>query len=150
MATLLMVAITVVFAAVLYVIVMTYGDFIPRDPLGTFTCENREATDAERLTFSAFESSPRFDSCRLRIAPPGDAPNARAAKLWNITDISAPYVYDSTITLIIDDLGSEGRISQGDFVTITWTSTNPLSGEWTVSLLYAPSNNQIAMIAFTL
>jgi len=149
-ATLLMVAITVVLAAVLYVIVMTYGDIIPREPIGTFTGASKLNATSERLTFSAFNPSPSFDSCKLRIDPPGDAPNAGAPKLWNITDASTPYAYNSTITLRITDLGGDGRISQGDFVAITWTSTNPPSGQWTVNLLHEPSNNQIATITFSI
>lgn len=149
-ATLLMVAITVVLAAMLYVIVMTYGDIIPREPIGTYTGASRLNETSEKLTFSAFSPSPEFDSCKIRIDPPGEAPNAGEAKLWNITDTVTPFSYNSTITLTITDLGGEGKISQGDYVAITWTLVNPPAGQWTVSLLHGPSSNQIATITFSI
>lgn len=147
-ATLLMVAITVVLAAALYVIVLTYGDIIPREPIGTFTGASRNNATSEKITFSTFSPSPAFDTCKLRIDPPEDAPNAGAPKLWNITDTNAPFSYNSTIFLKIYDLAGDGKISQGDYVTINWSSVNPPYGEWTVNLLYGPSGNQIATITF--
>ncbi len=149
-ATLLMVAITVVLAAALYVIVLTYGDIIPREPIGTFTGAARNNETSEKLTFSAFSPSPMFDACKLRVDPPGDASDAGAPELWNLTDTDASYAYNTTIVLSIRDLGDDGTISQGDYVIISWTSENPPPGEWTVHLLYGSSSNQIAVITFYL
>jgi len=147
-ATLLMVAITVVLAAALYVIVLTYGDIIPREPIGTFTGASRNNATSEKITFSTFSPSPAFGTCKLRIDPPGEAPDAGAPKLWNITDADAPFSYNSTVFLRIYDLAEDGKISQGDYVTINWTSADPPYGEWTVNLLHGPSGNQIATITF--
>lgn len=134
----MMVVITVVLVAVLYVTVMTCGDVFPREPIGKFTGSSKLDATSERLTFSAFNLSPSIDSCKIGVDPPWDAPNAGAPNLGDMMDTSTLYACNSTFFLTIIVLGDDGRISQGDSVTIIWTSTKPSSGERTASVCTSP------------
>lgn len=148
-ATLLMVAITVVLASVLYVIVMSYGDIIPREPIGTFTSATRSTPNSEKLAFSSFRPEVKFLQCQLRIDPPGDAADAGASELWSFTDnLTTPYIYNGTVTITVTDLAQDGKISQGDHVTITWGSGYTPAGQWTVKLLHAATGNELATVSF--
>lgn len=150
-ATLLIVAITIVLAAVLYVVVMAYGEIISNKPIGSFTGVTRMDTNSEKLTLSSFTPIIRFDQCLLRIDPPGDDPDGGGAEQWDMRGgIGDPYEYNDTITVSAVDVGGEGRMSQGDYFRIVWDPDHVPSGQWTVTVIQASSGNGIAEITFTI
>jgi len=149
--TLLMVVMTILLSAVLYVVVMSFGGIVAHQPIGTFIGATKETQGFERLTFSSFSPEVKFERCKVLIDPPGDAPDAGAPELWNLTgNLTTPYIYNGTITLTIMDLGQEGKISQGDYIIIDWNHEVMPAGEWVVGLMVSNTDSPLATIMFTI
>lgn len=150
-AHLLMVVMTILLSAVLYVVVMSFGGFVAHQPIGTFIGATKETQGFERLTFSSFSPEVKFEQCMVLIDPPGDAPDAGAPELWTITEnLTTPYIYNDTITLTIMDLGGEGKVSQGDYIIIDWNPEVMPAGEWMVRLMVSYTGGPLATIMFTI
>jgi len=149
--TLLMVVMTILLSAVLYVVVMSFGGFVAHQPIGTFIGATKETQGFERLTLSSFSPEVKFGHCMILINPPGDAPDAGAPELWTLTEnLTTPYIYNDTIALTIMDLGQEGKISQGDYIIIDWNHEVMPAGEWIVRLMNAHTDTTLATIMFTI
>lgn len=148
--TLLMVVMTVLLSAVLYVVVMTFGGLVAHQPIGTFIGATKETQGIERLTFSSFSPQVKFEDCRIFIDPPGDEADAGAPIVWGLAEnYTTPCIYNSSVTFTIKDLAEDGKISQGDHIAIVWNDVMP-AGQWTVKLVYAPSGTALATIMFTI
>jgi flagellin-like protein len=118
-ATILMVAITVVLAAVLYVMVMGFGGGGNDDtPSGSLTYEKTGA-----LTY------------KVTIASIGAADVLRA-------DVT---LYNDTTEMTITWIGTGNYVTAGSYATIIFTT----AGAHTVSLLYEPTGNNIASVDIT-
>lgn len=149
-AQLLMVVMTILLSAVLYVVVMSFGGFIAHQPIGTFIGATKETQGFEILTFSSFSPEVKFEDCKIFIDPPGDEAHAGAPKVWDLAgNYTTPYIYNSSVTLTIKDLAQDGKTSQGDNTAIVWNDVVP-AGHWTVKLVYALSETVLATITFTI
>jgi len=143
-ATILMVAITVVLAAVLYVMVMGFGGPSSQTPTGAFTTATKVSAKEEKIMFGAISPEVKFIDCKLVV----DGPYA-VAGTWNMAT-GTSYTYengtvDANITYV--DLGADGKISVGDYITIAQTPLGP--GDWTVTLLYTSTGGSICAKTFT-
>jgi len=143
-ATILMVAITVVLAAVLYVMVMGFGgDGGNETPTGSFTeTENVNAT-AQKVTFGVLTPDTQIGDLKIVITL-GTASDTYA---WSGTAFASTTTNVATITgVAFTDLAADDKISSGDYLTLTKASA---SGTYTVTMLYVDSGDSIDDISFT-
>lgn len=139
-ATILMVAITVVLAAVLYVMVMGFGGDSNTTPAGQITkVESMGEVDigtegtpnkvnTYKLTLSAFSPDAKFSD--LKVSVEG-------------TQVTlAEYVSGAKASYYVD-LGGDGLVSQGDYIVIFDDKDSTFAGE-VVSILHIPSGGMIA------
>jgi len=152
-ATILMVAITVVLAAVLYVMVMGFGGPSSQTPTGAFTTATKVSATEEKIMFGAISPEVKFIDCKLVIDPADEDPAT-----WNMATSAsgAPWDFNTTapkLTVTYTDLGADGKISVGDYITITQTAPTGMvslaSGDWTVTLLYTSTGGSICAKTFT-
>ena len=136
-ATILMVAITVVLAAVLYVMVSGYGggDSVPT---GGFTTAEKTSTSNVDVKFAKFTPETKFSAVKFVV----DGPNGAARTFWwtdsNLTTpieiLNVDGTTDANITLT--DLGGDKIIGVGDYIGIDTNTATP-SGGWALSCLYS-------------
>jgi len=142
-ATILMVAITVVLAAVLYVMVMGFGgDAGNETPTGSFTMT--EALDAthQKVTFGVLTPETQIGELKIII---GTATFTGTAE-GNLTlsDGSLPTGI-SGISYV--DLADDDRISSGDYLSIGVTGA--ATGTYTVSMIFTETGDVVDDITFT-
>lgn len=144
-ATILMVAITVVLAAVLYVMVMGFGGEPSSVPTGEFkTPEKISDSDTERIyrvQVLSISEAKEIGDMKFSIAGDGktnvlgvtdgamDVPDANA----NVTGLTS---------VTFTDLNGDGKVSTGDYFTVTITpeSEGNTAVTYTVGLSYSPSS----------
>ena len=133
-ATILMVAITVVLAAVLYVMVMGLGD-ISTTPNGQITKVEKTGTGEYKLTLSTFSPSTKLTDIKVNVN--GTLFTSSDGKTW-VPD--KDYTYEITVT----DQAGDGKVSQGDYITVelAYGATVKLEGA-TVAILHGPSGGEI-------
>jgi len=133
-ATILMVAITVVLAAVLYVMVMGLGD-ISTTPNGQITKVEKTGTGEYKLTLSTFSPSTKLTDIKVNVN--GTLFTSSDGKTW-VPD--KDYTYGITVT----DQAGDGKVSQGDYITVelAYGATVKLEGA-TVAILHGPSGGEI-------
>jgi flagellin-like protein len=144
-ATILMVAITVVLAAVLYVMVMGFGGSSTQTPTGAFTSATKLSSTTEKILFGTISPDTKFVDCKLVV----DTPYA-AATTRNMADGVASWTDSGSANMTVSytDMGADGKISVGDYVTIT-ASAGLASGDWIVTLLYTSTGGSICAKTFT-
>ena len=119
-ATILMVAITVVLAAVLYVMVMGFGDGgADETPTGSLTV-TKNGTLNYTITLASISESGILDADVVVTYSP-----AVASGPTSLTNVVAG-----------------GAVQAGDYVTVVF----PVAGTYIVSLLYTETDNNIASI----
>lgn len=131
-ATILMVAITVVLAAVLYVMVMGLGGDTAVTPTGQVTnVEEITIEDVEvyKLTLSVFSPSTKFSN--LNVGGLVDGPLA-------LTEYKGGGLVAGTV-YFVDNTG-DGTVSQGDYLYIL---KRDVGDDKVVSILYMPSGGVI-------
>jgi flagellin-like protein len=158
-ATILMVAITVVLAAVLYVMVMGFGGGDSSSITGSFTSKVKEA-DKEVLQFGAFTPEIGGEKLKMVVAVTGPTGYIAtsgtfvwASNSWTSSATGLGPV-DVTKGISLNDLGNDGIISNGDKAVITHTSTTSddvPAGTYTitVTMLNANSGDSVNSIQYT-
>lgn len=133
-ATILMVAITVVLAAVLYVMVMGLGD-ISTTPNGQITKVEKTGTGEYKLTLSTFSPSTKLTDIKVNVN--GTLFTSSDGKTW-VPD------KDVTYGINVTDQAGDGKVSQGDYITVKLAdgATVKLEGA-TVAILHGPSGGEI-------
>lgn len=141
-ATILMVAITVVLAAVLYVMVMGMsGDDVDVTPTATWQDAEKVDADSAKLTYGTFgtETAPKDiaviitlpDDSTMTLKIGGDLTDGDT----DMTGVTAP------ITATYTDLNWEGNsIGGGDYITIDGLT---LTGVYEVQMFHIPSDATI-------
>jgi flagellin-like protein len=145
-ATILMVAITVVLAAVLYVMVMGFGGQGSSAPTGSFS-EKTKVTNGEKLTFAAFSPETAPSEIQVVLAGPSGT-----SVTYSLTDAGVASTTGTELTgvgISYTDLASNKIINSGDYLTVT-TSTGYSTGQYTVTILDASSGDKITDASFTL
>ena len=118
-ATILMVAITVVLAAVLYVMVMGFGSPANQTPTGSLT-STKTGTGAYTVSVASISKS----DVKLADTKVVITPTATGVTVYGLNSTT-----------------SVANILAGDYAQITGLT---VAGTYTVSLLYVPSGNAIA------
>lgn len=155
-ATILMVAITVVLAAVLYVMVMGFGGPSTQTPTGSFvgtpTSGTYNTVSGYKLTFGVISPSTKFTDCKVVVTKAGTPSVATTISLplgtgTGHNDISVPTTPASPVSLIWTDLAADNAISTGDYMTITGgVFATPLalpSSSYTVTILFTTTGGSI-------
>lgn len=157
-ATILMVAITVVLAAVLYVMVMGFGGEDQSSITGSFTGSEKLGTTQEKIRFGALSPSVDGSKISLRIDvawvegtdSKSDAATYKwSGSTWTLTHVKAlgPIVEISPIAF--EDLADDDTISTGDYFTITHASGTGTTYTITISMLNAASGALIDSIEYS-
>lgn len=122
--------ITILLTAMLFGGVADVGEDIQMFPFGTFTKVQKAAENTVRLDFGTFWPTPMFTDCKLVVSPPsGDR-----LLTWNLTELDGKIVAvddgaNDGFEPYVADLGGEGKVSLGDFVTLK--ADEPMErGEW--------------------
>lgn len=135
-ATILMVAITVVLAAVLYVMVMGLGD-ISTTPNGQITKVEKTGTGEYKLTLSTFSPSTKLTDIKVNVN--GTLFTSSDGKTW-VPD--KDYTYKITVT--VTDQAGDGKVSQGDYITVKLADGATVApSSFTVAILHGPSGGEI-------
>jgi flagellin-like protein len=152
-ATILMVAITVVLAAVLYVMVMGFGTTGNQTPQGSFVGTPTNQTQGYRLQFGVITPATTWNSCKLSLV----GTTASAASPASITLASGTATVTvamgligatKTYTVVITDLAADGVISQGDYVIVT-SSGGYAAGTYTLNVLFTSTGGSICSQSWT-
>ncbi len=143
-ATILMVAITVVLAAVLYVMVMGFGGTSSSAPTGSVAAVEKVDTDELRFTFGSFSKETQFSDCKVTFGFNG------AMETAEVMDSSIP-TFDLngvTCTITYTDLGADGKISMGDYLTVKGDA-DLTPGEYTCTILWGQDGSTIGTKSIT-
>ena len=151
-ATILMVAITVVLAAVLYVMVMGFGGTQTSTPTGSFTVA--AGTTSGTVTFAQINPTVKYTDCKITVLD--NTVGTNGIIVTNAMTAAAGATTAPMTTGAVQVAGAgfnpsqNGQISVGD----TLKSTNSAGTEfvaghtYTVQLLYIPSGGVIASKTF--
>ncbi len=155
-ATILMVAITVVLAAVLYVMVLGFGGTTSQTPTSSIT--KSSVTYGVKYTFAPMsKDTPWSDVTILLQDQSGNTATWSPATtdLDNATTAKKPFaaVALGSITNVwcnITDLAGNGYVNQGDFVTFQTGSVSIFSSAitYTVTVMHDPSSAEICHASF--
>ncbi len=144
-ATILMVAITVVLAAVLYVMVLGFGTTTNNTPAATYSKDT--ISNGKLITFvSITNKEVSWDDLTIQVTNSNGsgAYLPTKAALTGAAGVSQPLSgsgVQGDIRIVVTDLAGNGVISGGD--TISLTGTSGISGAYTVNFLYEPTGERI-------
>lgn len=150
-ATILMVAITVVLAAVLYVMVMGFGGTSSSAPSGAIAASEKLSAQDLKFTFGAFSKETQFTDCKLIIGLDGALSDAEVIAFGTTDSQAFTVAATDDYTVSYFDLADDGKISQGDYITLSLTAANTdlPEGEYTVTLLWAQDGSTIDSSSIT-
>jgi flagellin-like protein len=147
-ATILMVAITVVLAAVLYVMVMGFGGPTTTTPTGSFVAAEKHSATAERIRFGVITPDTPPSSLKIVIENPEGVTKTFT---WNANGYWENNTADDVnlgIKLNYTDLAANNIINTGDYFYIDFPSSGSITGVYRVTMLYAPTGAVIDDITF--
>ena len=153
-ATILMVAITVVLAAVLYVMVIGFGGTSDTAPSGSFASLKQTTLDAgtdtwsATLTFSRFNPSPPLLDLRIILTN-----NSDSTDVVTLTMVSAPTATTSAMTVsgatsaTYTDLAFAGNeVNSGDSIVVFGLNRQTT---YTISVFHIPSSETCTLAGGT-
>lgn len=153
-ATILMVAITVVLAAVLYVMVLGFGTDTSQTPTSSFSKDS--ITNGWRFTFATVNEDVSWDDITVTIISGASVwtwTNLTAADLDGDTAIMKNYgdvtAGGLTVTLKILDLTGNGKVNGGDYIELTSTPNFSASSDYNLRMMYEPTNQPMVSTTFS-
>ena len=159
-ATILMVAITVVLAAVLYVMVIGFGGSGAQTPAGVITKVEINGRTSEKIYLGAFNPDTKWDQCKLILentSAGGSGSNtysmSHAAGVVTCTLVGTAGIVGtnpaSSVTIAGTDLAQDNKISNGDSVTISGLSgLSNGAMSYKLSILYTPTGSVVCEKSF--
>ncbi len=154
-ATILMVAITVVLAAVLYVMVLGFGGTSSQTPTSSVT--KVTVSNGVKYTFAPMSKDTPWNDITIQLT------DGAATVVWqpttaDLTGASPPKIFNGAMKALgtlsvwcnITDLAGNGYVNQGDYVTFT-TETSPTfsaSSTYTVTIMHDPTSAEICHASF--
>lgn len=157
-ATILMVGITVVLAATLYVMVFGFGANTNTPPVADFT--KTSTTNGFKFTFTPFSKDTTWDMIAIVLSDDRNAVSFNNTTTASMTSPSGTVTTvthsdgsrllgNLTIWMNATDLAGNGYINQGDSVTLT-TSGGHFSKAvtYTIFLIYKPTGDTITSDQF--
>ena len=146
-ATILMVAITVVLAAVLYVMVMGFGGTSSTAPSGAIAANEKLSTADLKFTFGAFSKDTQFTDCKLLLGIGTTMATGGAKDIVLAGNAFTVGTDDFTVTYF--DLGGDGKISSGDYCLVTADDATLPPGEYTLTLIWGQDGSTIDSSSIT-
>jgi len=153
-ATILMVAITVVLAAVLYVMVLGFGGTSTQTPTSSLT--KSTVTGGNKFTFAPMSKDTPWTDVSILLSDGSntatwtplttDLDNGTTAK-WNS---AAKLVGTLSVYLNITDLAGNGYVNQGDYLTATLGNGQAFSSSTTyvITIMHDPSAAEVCHTNF--
>ena len=148
-ATILMVAITVVLAAVLYVMVSGYGGGGETAPTGDFSGAQKTGTTTEKLTFGPFSKDTKPTDIKLVVANGTATPYTWTFTADTSGGLTCNGTQDKLSGISFTDLAGDSKVSSGDYVTLTFSGAGPGTYTWIVSIIHVPTGDVIGDISFS-
>ena len=157
-ATILMVAITVVLAAVLYVMVMGFGTTGAQTPTGSFVGTPTNQTTGFRLQCGVLSPTTTWTSCKLTMTVGTVTSTPVLINLASGTaqaTVLIGVVGTNYYKVVITDLAADGKISTGDsalvqsFIPAGTTGVAFATGSYTLTLLFTSTGGQITAQSWT-
>ncbi|MGD9963229.1 MAG: archaellin/type IV pilin N-terminal domain-containing protein [Thermoplasmata archaeon] len=152
-ATILMVAITVVLAAVLYVMVLGFGTDTSQTPTSSLT--KSSITNGWRFTFATVNEDVSWDDITVTIISGSSVwswTNITAADLDGGTAVLKNYGEIATgspaVTLKVMDLTGNGKTDGGDFIELTASSFSA-SVDYDLRVIYDPTAQPMCSLTFS-
>jgi flagellin-like protein len=151
-ATILMVAITVVLAAVLYVMVMNMSTGqSSTTPQGGFATAQRISGTNVTLTFSSF--SKQTSMAQLKIVVEATTSGTQVAvATWALSSTGAPATLSTTATISAAayyDVANNNQVNIGDTCVLTFASAGSGTTPYKVSMIYVPTGDTVNYITFS-
>jgi len=144
-ATILMVAITVVLAATVWLLVSGYmGGGGGTQITGSFATKEMVGANKWKLTFSQFQPDTNITTVKISIS---DGSNTYPVTGWTYNSVNnwtATFNNNPSFKVYYHDLAGNGVINSGDYLLLTGLS----SGTYTVTILDS-NGNQICTTSFT-
>ncbi len=156
-ATILMVAITVVLAAVLYVMVLGFGTDTSQTPTSSF--DKSMITNGWKFEFVTVNEDVSWDVIDVTIIA--------GSSVWSWTTIAAAdldggtaYLMDYgtvtdtgatplTVTLKVMDLTGNGKVNGGDWMEITSSPAFSASVDYDLRVMYTETNQPMVSVTFS-
>jgi len=147
-ATILMVAITVVLAAVLYVMVMGFGGEGGNIPTGEFKAAEKTASDEYRIQVLSISEAKDITDMKITVSGESTVVYTLALDAENGIIVKDPSGTTTTDVAFVD-LNGDKKVSTGDYfnVKVTPSATDDIA--CTVALSYAPSSGAGGVICDT-
>ncbi len=148
-ATILMVAITVVLAAVLYVMVLGFGGTSTTTPAATYG--KATITNGEKITIvSITKTDVPWDDVKIQINDGTTITSWSPLKANQMTSGAYSYGTQNGMVCNVTDVSGNGFVSGTDYFTIVVPGTGLPTGSYTAALLYEPTGEQVGTgITFT-
>jgi len=146
-ATILMVAITVVLAAVLYVMVLGFGGTQQHTPVASYSKDT--IGYGQRITIvSIAKSDVPWDDVKIQLSDGTTIVEWMPTKALQSTSVEHNYstqILDTvTVACVLTDVSGNGYVSGSDFLTLKYQGATAwvTSTEYSVALLYEPSGER--------
>jgi flagellin-like protein len=158
-ATILLVGITVVLAATLYVMIFGFGADTNNPPVATFTKDSVQ--DGFKFTFTPFSRDTTWDQIAIVLTDDSNAISFNNTTTTSMSSQSGTMMTVKhcdgsralgtlTIWMNATDLAGNGYVNQGDSVTLTSAGGQfSKSTTYTIVLLYKPTGDTITSQDFT-
>ena len=154
-ATILMVAITVVLAAVLYVMVLGFGGTSTTTPAASYS--KVTITYGQKITIvSITKTDVPWDDVKIQLSDGTNIAQWSPAKANQLTVSSYNYSTSAlgsiTVACVLTDVSGNGYVSGTDYFTLKYQGANPFlsTTTYTAVLLYEPTGERCGQgVSFT-
>ena len=142
-ATILMVAITVVLAAVLYVMVMGFGSNPDNNPTMSLSKGTTQTAHQEKILVASVSDPQDVANIKISMVVGSNTPVVLTLPAGGVT--LAPV---QTVTFV--DVANDGKVGSGDYFLVTGPTPAPTTAVTIVfNVLYGSENAQIASESWT-
>jgi len=156
-ATILMVAITVVLAAVLYVMVLGFGGTSTQAPTTSLAKKVPGPSYGVKYEFVAISKTTSWDEITIQLSDGTNSAQWQPVKadLTGTSTVIKAFASKTlgtvTVWCNITDLIGNGNVNGGDLFTFTTGSASPFitSGSYTINIIYDPTSEKIFDTTFT-
>jgi flagellin-like protein len=141
-ATILMVAITVVLAAVLYVMVMGFGSNPDNNPSMSLSKGTTQVAHQEKILVASISDPQDLANMKVSMVVGGVAWTATVAATptWAPTTPAFP----ATVTFV--DIANDGKVSSGDYFLVTYSTAGV---SMVINMLWGSENANIGTESWT-
>lgn len=151
-ATILLVSITVVLAAVLYVMLIGFHTDSPHTPAGAFTKSEKIDSSKHKLVLSSFSPESEWQAFKIIIENKTDK-NISSAVTFSLSYkdgiVSGTPLESTCFSISGVDVMKDSKISGGDYFIISGLPYSAESYIFTVSIIYIPNGSLVDDITFT-